>query len=226
MNKKINELSYAAPAPELDVVEWLNTPDPMPLSSLRGKVVVIHTFQMLCPSCILHSIPQANQLQEFYHDEDVQIIGLHTVFEHHEVMNLEALKAFIAQFHIRFPIAVDAPTLPSEGKRPKTMKKYRLEGTPTLIIIDQQGRIRLNHLGRLGNLEVGNFIGGLLAENEKSSEENILEDSSLENNNLENNNPEKNNQTKGNKKIASADHSSDGVCLANDQQESNSQESI
>ena len=169
MHHKINALSYCRPAPELNVTEWLNTDTPLSLADLKGQVVVLHTFQMLCPSCVTHSIPQAMQLHQFYQDEDVQVIGMHTVFEHHEVMTSEALKAFVAEYRIPFPIAIDKPALPEEGRRPSTMRKYQMEGTPTLVIIDQQGRIRLNHLGRLGNLEVGNFIGGLLSEKDSRS---------------------------------------------------------
>ncbi len=173
MHNKINKLSHSGTAPELNVVEWLNTESPMTLAELKGKVVVLYTFQMLCPSCVVHSIPQAMQLHQFYHDKDVQVVGLHTVFEHEEVMTSEALKVFVSEYRIPFPIAIDRPpVLPGKGLRPQTMKEYQLEGTPTLVIIDRQGRIRLNHLGHLGNLEVGNFIGGLLSENVDASTEN------------------------------------------------------
>jgi len=33
-------------APELQTVGWLNTPQPITLASLRGKVVLMHAFQM------------------------------------------------------------------------------------------------------------------------------------------------------------------------------------
>lgn len=179
MHNKINALSHFTTAPELDVAEWLNTSEPMTLEKLKGKVVVLHSFQMLCPSCVTHSIPQAMQLHDFYRDEDVQVIGMHTVFEHHNIMTTEALSVFVAEYRITFPIAVDKPALPEEGRRPRTMRKYQMEGTPTLVIIDKQGRIRLNHLGRLGNLEVGNFIGGLLSENSTNTEDKMQRNTAL-----------------------------------------------
>lgn len=37
-----------------------------------------------------------------------------------------------------------------------------MQGTPTLIILDKQGHIRLNHFGRMSDMHVGNIIGGLL----------------------------------------------------------------
>ena len=48
-----------ATAPELITEEWLNTHTPISLQELRGKVVVIEAFQMLCPGCVLYGIPQA-----------------------------------------------------------------------------------------------------------------------------------------------------------------------
>ena len=39
-----------------------------------------------------------------------------------------------------------------------------IEGTSTLIMIDQKGRVRLNHFGRFSDMQVDNFIGGLLTE--------------------------------------------------------------
>jgi peroxiredoxin len=116
----------------------------------------------LCPGCVTHGIPQASAIDEFYTNEDVQVIGLHTVFEHHKVMNIEALKAFVHEYRIRFPIAVDSPS--TSSPIPLTMGRYQMKGTPTLIVLDKQGRIRLNHFGRLSDMQVGSIIGGLLAE--------------------------------------------------------------
>ena len=50
-------------APALFVSQWLNTPAPIDLADLRGKVVAIFAFQMLCPACVAHSLPQATQLR-------------------------------------------------------------------------------------------------------------------------------------------------------------------
>lgn len=153
-------------APELETTAWLNVTEPLRLSALRDKVVVIHAFQMLCPGCVSHGIPQASAIHELYaQNSEVQVIGLHTVFEHHEVMGVDALKVFVAEYRLGFPVAVDKPS--AAGDIPLTMAKYQMRGTPTLIVIDRLGRLRLNHFGRLSDMQVGNFIGGLLAEGRK-----------------------------------------------------------
>lgn len=149
-------------APELETSAWLNTPSPLELAQLRGKVIVLHAFQMLCPGCVSHGIPQATEIQKSFSHDDVQVIGIHSVFEHHDVMNLKALKAFASEYQISFPIAVDKPS--GNGPLPLTMQKYQMKGTPTLIIIDKQGQIRLNHFGRASNMQVGGIIGQLVSE--------------------------------------------------------------
>ena len=79
------------PAPELEVSEWINAPGPISLAALRGRVVVVHAFQMLCPGCVTHGTPQAVKIHQAFDREDVVVLGLHTVFEHHSVMGPEAL---------------------------------------------------------------------------------------------------------------------------------------
>lgn len=149
-------------APDLETSAWLNVTTPLNLSELRDKVVVIHAFQMLCPGCVADGIPQASAIHQLFADKGVQVIGLHTVFEHHEAMNLNALTAFAKEYRLPFPIAVDTPS--TKGPIPMTMEKYKMQGTPTLIVIDRQGQLRLNHFGRISDMRVGSLIGGLLAE--------------------------------------------------------------
>jgi peroxiredoxin len=149
-------------APELQVASWLNTAKPLSLRQLRGKVVAIYAFQMLCPGCVSHGIPQAKTIRTTFAERDVAVLGLHSVFEHHAVMNREALEAFVHEYRIEFPVAIDQPA--EHGTIPLTMEQYQLRGTPTLILIDRQGRLRLSHFGRADDMKVGALIGQLVAE--------------------------------------------------------------
>ena len=153
------------PAPEIQAQVWLNTKEPLALKNFVGKVVVIHGFQMLCPGCTLHGIPQAIAIEKLFQNADVQVIGLHSVFEHHTVMTVEALKAYVHEYNIHFPVAVDAP---STSAVPKTMASYGMRGTPSLILLDKKGRIRLHHFGRMDDMRVGSMIAGLLSERDDS----------------------------------------------------------
>lgn len=149
-------------APALHVAQWINTPAPISLGSLRGRVVLLHAFQMLCPGCVAHGLPQTARIREAFAERDVAVIGLHTVFEHHKVMTAEALRVFVHEYRLDFPIGIDQPS--AHGTVPLTMQAYSLRGTPSLVLIDQQGRMRLNHFGRLDDLRAGALIGQLLAE--------------------------------------------------------------
>jgi hypothetical protein len=150
-------------APAWDVQTWLNTEAPLSLEDLRGTVVVVHAFQMLCPGCVSHGIPQAKAIHQAFPPGRVQVIGLHTVFEHHAAMGEVALRAFLHEYRIRFPVGIDRPD-PRGNPIPLTMQAWHLQGTPTLVVIDAAGRIRLHHFGQLEDLRVGAVIGQLLAE--------------------------------------------------------------
>ena len=147
-------------APELAVTSWLNTPDPISLAELRGRIVVIEAFQMLCPGCVNHGLPLLSRIAETFSADDVVPIGLHTVFEHHEVQGSRAaLQAFLHEYRIKFPVGIDAPSL--NGEIPTTMHSYQLKGTPSLLVIDQQGYLRQQTFGHVSDMAIGALLGQL-----------------------------------------------------------------
>lgn len=154
---------YAPQAPDLQVSQWFNTDKPIALGDLRGKVVMLYAFQMLCPACVKVATPQAQEVDRRFAGEDLVVIGLHTVFEHHVAMQPIALAAYIHENRLRFPIGVDEPG-GDKSSIPKTMRRYALEGTPTTVLIDRAGRIRLRELGAVPDLTLGAALGQLLAE--------------------------------------------------------------
>lgn len=150
------------PAPEIVAARWLNTPVALPLAGLRGRIVALHAFQMLCPGCVLHGVPQAQRLHERFNADDLQVIGLHSVFEHHAAMGEASLNAFVHEFRIGFPVAVDRHE--HGDPLPLTMQGFAMRGTPTLVLIDGAGLIREHFFGQVDDLAVGVAIGRLLAE--------------------------------------------------------------
>ncbi len=150
-------------APELAVSRWFNTAEPLTLNKLRGRIVILHAFQMLCPGCVAHGTPQAEKLHRIMRDnDDVAVIGLHAVFEHHAAMTPVSLEAFIHEYRLSMPIAVDQA---GDGTPiPVTMQRYSMRGTPTTIIIDRAGRIRHHGFGQDDDLALGLRVGALLAE--------------------------------------------------------------
>lgn len=149
-------------APELSVSQWFNTAEPLTLSKLRGRVVMLHAFQMLCPGCVSHGTPQTQRAYELFRNTDLAVIGLHTVFEHHAAMTPIALEAFIHEYRLTFPIGVDQPV--ESQTIPLTMLRYQMRGTPSAIIIGRDGVIRHHGFGQEEDLALGAILGSLLAE--------------------------------------------------------------
>ncbi|MCR9194527.1 MAG: redoxin family protein [Hyphomonas sp.] len=150
-------------AKPLETVDWLNSSNPISLESLRGKVVLIEAFQMLCPGCVSHALPQAMKVRQLFNEEDVAVIGLHTVFEHHSAQGTKAaLEAFLHEYRISFPVGIDAPS--QQGPLPKTMTAYQMRGTPTSILIDRNGYVRKHKFGAEQDMVLGAEIMALLRE--------------------------------------------------------------
>lgn len=109
-----------AMAPELQCTQWFNTEVPVTLAALRGKVVVIEAFQMLCPGCVSHGLPQVQKMRHVFPEDRVAVLGLHTVFEHHTAMAPVALQVFLHEYRIQFPVGVDMPAdtgpIPHHGR--------------------------------------------------------------------------------------------------------------
>ena len=152
----------AREAPEWQVEQWLNCDEPLTLAAQRGRVVVIEAFQMLCPGCVSHGLPQAARIAETFTRTDVTVVGMHCVFEHHEAQTAAALKAFMHEYRVAFPVGIDSRG-GSDGV-PQTMAAYRMRGTPTLVLIDRLGRRRAQYFGQVGDLQLGAEIAALLGE--------------------------------------------------------------
>ena len=149
-------------APELLVQTWFNTDRPLLLSGLRGRVVVLAAFQVLCPNSIGGGIPQAQRIYETFEPKDVAVIGLHATFEHHDAFSPAVLKAFIHEYRLKFPIALDQPSPTSPI--PHTMERYKMRGTPSLVLIDRHGLVRKHAFGAVDDLRIGAEIGALTQE--------------------------------------------------------------
>lgn len=147
--------------PEFATTRWFNAEKPQTRADLRGRVVVMLAFQMLCPGSVSRALPQVKRLFERFHAEQVAVIGLHTVFENHAQMTAEALESFIAEQEWTFPIAIDAPDAKQE---PKTMVAYELRGTPTILLFDRQGRLRRHYFGLVDDIRLAAEIMAMAVE--------------------------------------------------------------
>lgn len=143
-------------SPELQVSEWFNSAAPPTLAQLRGQVVFLHAFQLLCPGCVAHAIPQLQRIERVFAGAGLQILGLHTVFEHHQAMTPVTLRAFLQEYRITTPVGVDMTDPHSDI--PLTMQRYVFEGTPSSVLIGRDGRILHQSFGVEDDLVLGALI--------------------------------------------------------------------
>jgi peroxiredoxin len=151
------------PAPAWTTCAWFNIGDSVQLTDLRGKVVVLHAFQMLCPACVQHGLPQAQRIHAMFAAQGVAVIGLHTVFEHHAAMTAVSLQAFLHEYRFTFPVGVDAPSADARNPIPITMQAYGMQGTPSLVLIDRNGDLRYHAFGAEDDLALGAAIATLVS---------------------------------------------------------------
>lgn len=151
-----------AGSPEWRVSRWFNSKAPLSLGALRGKVIVVSAFQMLCPGCVSESLPQALRVREAFSEGDLAVVGLHTVFEHHEAMTPTSLAAFLHEYRITIPVGVDEAN--PAGPIPLTMQAYAMRGTPTTLLFDRSGRLRRNMFGHVPDLRLAAEIVALVGE--------------------------------------------------------------
>lgn len=125
-------------------------------------MVLLQVLQMPCPGCVSHAVPQAERVHREYAERGVSVIGLHTVFEHHAVMMPVVLEAFLREYRVTHPVGVDVAV--AGTPIPATMRRYGMQGTPTLIFIDRAGELRLHEFERMDDLRLGIMLGQLLTE--------------------------------------------------------------
>ena len=149
-------------APEWQIAEWINTDQPLSLAGWRGRTLVALAFQMLCPGCVSHALPQLQRVRDAFPEDQVAVVAIHTVFEHQEAQGRgDVLRAFLHENRIRYPVAVDRP---GSGGLPLTFSDYGMQGTPTLLLIDAAGRLRMQKFGHIDDLRLGSAIASVVAE--------------------------------------------------------------
>ena len=142
------------PAPELTNTVWLNTSQPLRLSELRGKVVLLDMWTFECINC-QHVIPSLKDWYSRFQSKGLVIIGNHFP-EFEAEKSLDNLKKAVADDGILYPVAQD-----NDGA---TWNSYRNLYWPTMYLIDKRGNLRYTHIGEGQYEETESAIQTLLAE--------------------------------------------------------------
>ena len=147
-------LDDLGPAPELTgITAWINS-DPLTMSGLRGKVVLVEFWTFGCINCV-HVQPYVKSWFDRYEADGLVVVGVHTPELSYE-RNLDNVRAAVASSDVRFPVAFDPGFA--------TWNAYRNSYWPAFYFIDKAGRIRHTHFGE-GDYDVSEqVIRQLLAE--------------------------------------------------------------
>jgi thiol-disulfide isomerase/thioredoxin len=130
-------VSSSRTLPEFQSIQqWLNS-EPLMVSQLKGKVVLVQFWTLSCINCI-RTLPYITRWHHQYASQGLQVIGVHTpefAFER-EIPNIQAA---LKQHQIRYPVPVDNEF--------KTWKAYRNQFWPHLFLADRDGVLRYDHIG-------------------------------------------------------------------------------
>jgi thiol-disulfide isomerase/thioredoxin len=147
-------LPNLGPAPELTNDTWLNTPEPLRLANLRGKVVLLDMWTFSCINC-KNVIPSLRAWHNEYKDQGLVVIGNHyPEFSYEE--DLGNLKQALIDLDVPYPVAQDNERL--------TWGAYNNRYWPTLYLIDKNGNLRYSHIGEGAYEETEAAIVALLNE--------------------------------------------------------------
>jgi hypothetical protein len=84
-----------SPAIDLDIDEWVNGAATN-ISNELGKPILIKVFQVNCPGCFTHAIPEVLGIVDKFSDSPLLTWGLATAFEDFHLNNLENLKKLMS----------------------------------------------------------------------------------------------------------------------------------
>ncbi len=122
---------------------------PHRLADYRGKVVVMDFWYRGCGWC-MYAMPQVVRLAETFRDRGVVVLGMSIDKDDKDA------RVVIDAMRITYP-TIKASGIP---------EKFGVDGYPTLIVIDQDGKVREIHVGYSPRLfeDLSALIRGLLAE--------------------------------------------------------------
>jgi thiol-disulfide isomerase/thioredoxin len=116
---------------------WVNTPAPVRLSGLRGKVVIVDFWTFGCVNC-QRTLPRLRTLYAKYHAAGLEIVGIHSPEFGYERDAKNVVRA-VREDRLDWPIALDNEFT--------TWNRYRNRYWPAFYFIDRQGRVRHVHAG-------------------------------------------------------------------------------
>ncbi len=139
----------------LKITAWLNTPGDraLPISSLKGKVVLIDFWTYSCINC-QRALPHLEAWYRTYARHGLVIIGVHTPeFAFERVIG--NVRRAARSLGVQYPVAIDDSYL--------TWESYGNQQWPAEYLIDQTGQLRYIDAGEGDYGQTESLIRGLLS---------------------------------------------------------------
>ena len=111
-------------------LEWFNVDKPIPIASLRGRIVILDFWTEGCINCI-QIIPTLRRVEQKWPDK-VVVIGVHSPKFANE-KRAASVRDAIARYDIRHPIIHDPEMT--------IWRAYGVQAWPTLVVIGADGKV-------------------------------------------------------------------------------------
>lgn len=158
--------SVPAQTPEITVDQWIEH-EPVSLSALRGRVVLLDFWATWCGPCRV-TIPRLSALQRKYKNRGLVVLGLTTYQgrgDGREMTPAEEL-VFLKQYKQRIGAAYGFAVTEADTNE----DNYGVSSFPTAVLIDRRGRVRLISIGAGDERQLEAAIKKLLDETAKTAE--------------------------------------------------------
>ena len=131
---------------------WLNTPSPLTLAGLRGKVVLVEFGTYTCINW-RRTLPYVNRWAREHGPQGLQTIVVHTPeFSFERIRpNVESI---LPGLGVAYPVALDGDY--------RTWRAWQNRAWPALYLLDRDGRVRLVREGEGHSAEIEGAIRSLL----------------------------------------------------------------
>jgi thiol-disulfide isomerase/thioredoxin len=148
IQKNVHLLSLEGkPAPMLEVKEYVGAQPPVPPSQLKGKAIILFLWAHWCGDC-KQQAPILARLQQEYGPRGLVLVGPTQRYGYvaaGEDAPPDKELAYIAGIREKFYGMLDMAVPVSE----ENFKLWGVSTTPTLVVLDRQGVVRLYHPGRM-----------------------------------------------------------------------------
>jgi len=161
IQKNINLLSLEGkPAPALNVAQWVG-PKPASLAALHGKPVLLFFWAHWCGDCKAEA-PVLERLKSEYGSRIAMVAPtqLYGYMAGGEEAPPSAELQYIGQVRAKYYAGLSDVPAPVSAEN---FKRYGASTTPTLVLIDRAGRVRLYHPGNVSYEQLKSSLDRLLA---------------------------------------------------------------